>query len=148
MLSRVKEDADWGVPKQLTFDGGLYPRWSPDGRFIAYRSGNSLKVILPDDGDPRVLVSSQDPAILPTPRFPEWSADGRVVYYKARDAEGHSSFWSLPALGGKPKLLVRFDHPSRKSIRPEFSTDGFRFFFTLTDNKSDLWVMDLLIEEK
>jgi Tol biopolymer transport system component len=148
VFSRLKEDTDWGVPKQLTFDGGQSPRWSPDGSLIAYISGNSLKVILPDNGDPRVLVSSQDPAILPTPRFPEWSADGRVVYYKARDAEGYSSFWSVPALGGKPKLLVRFDNPSRKSIRPEFATDGSRLFFTLTENKSDIWVMDLLLEEK
>ncbi len=148
VLSRLKEDTDWGVPKQLTFEGGATPRWSPDGSLIAYISDSGLLVIPPEGGDPRILVSRHDPATIPVPQFPEWSADGRVVYFKASDAEGHSSFWSVPALGGTPKLLVRFDNPSRKSIRPEFSTDGFRFFFTLTENKSDIWVMDLITEEK
>ncbi len=147
VLSRLKEDTDWGVQKQLTFEGGTTPRWSPDGSLIAYISDSGLLVIPQEGGDPRILVSRHDPATIPIPQFPEWSADGRVVYFKASDAEGHSSFWSVPALGGTPKLLVRFDNPSRKSIRPEFSTDGFRFFFTLTENKSDIWVMDLLTDK-
>ncbi len=49
--------------------------------------------------------------------------------------------------GGKSKLLVRFDNPLRKSLRIEYSTDGSSFFFTLTDNQSDIWVMDLIYEE-
>jgi Tol biopolymer transport system component/tRNA A-37 threonylcarbamoyl transferase component Bud32 len=148
VLSRVKEDTDWGVPKQLTFDGGMYPRWSPDGSLIAYTSGDSVRVIPAEGGNSMVLVSSHDPAAIPVPRFQEWSADGRVVYYKAYYADGRSSFWSVPVAGGKPKLLVRFDDPYRKSLRIEFATDGSRLFFTLTDNKSDIWVMDLIFEEK
>lgn len=148
VISRESKDLEWGTPRQLTFSGGLYCRWSPDGHLIAYISGNSLQVISPDGGDPKVLVSSEDPTILAVPVFPAWSLDGQTVYYKAHDSEGHSSFWSVPAIGGTPQLLVRFDNPSRKSIRPEFDTDGFRFFFTLTESQSDIWVMDLIIEEK
>jgi serine/threonine protein kinase len=148
LISRESKDLEWGTPRQLTFDGGHYCRWSPDGHLIAYISGNSLRVISPEGGDPKVLVSSEDPTILPVPVFPAWSLDGQTVYYKAHDSEGNSSFWSIPAMGGTPQLLVRFDNPSRKSIRPEFDTDGFRFFFTLTENQSDIWVMDLIIEEK
>jgi serine/threonine protein kinase len=148
VISRESKDLRWGTPQQLTFNGGLYCRWSPDGHLIAYISSNSLRVISPDGGDPKVLINSEDPFILPVPIFPAWSLDGQTVYYKAHDSEGHSSFWSVPAIGGTPQLLVRFDNPSRKSIRPEFDTDGFRFFFTLTENQSDIWVMDLIIEEK
>ncbi len=148
VISRSNKDIDWGVPKQLTFDGGGAPRWAPDGRLIAYTWDTSLRVIPPEGGDPKVLVSSQYPADLPVPGFPAWSLDAQIVYYKALDLEGRSSFWSVPVFGGTPELLVRFDDPSRKSNRSEFATDGSRLFFTLTDNKSDLWVMDLIIEEK
>jgi Tol biopolymer transport system component len=148
VFSRSKEDFDWGAPKQLTFDGGKYPRWSPDGSLIAYTYDASLRVIPPEGGDPQILVSSHDPATIPVPIFPEWSSDGQTIYYKGYNNEGDSSFWSVPVVGGKPKLLVRFDDALRKSIRIEFATDGSRLFFTLTDSKSDLWVMDLIIEEK
>jgi Tol biopolymer transport system component/tRNA A-37 threonylcarbamoyl transferase component Bud32 len=145
VLSRVEEDNGWGVPKQLTFDEGAYPRWSPDGSLIVYTSAfESVRVIPPEGGDSRVLVSSRDPDVIPFPRFQEWSADSQTVYYKAYYADGRSSFWSVPVAGGKPKLLVRFDDAHRKSLRIEFATDGSRLFFTLTDNKSDIWVMDLL----
>jgi len=148
VISRESKNLDWGTPRQLTFDGGSSCRWSPDGRLIAYTWDDSLRVIPPEGGDPKVLVSSQYPADLPVPGFPAWSLDAQIVYYNALDLEGRSSFWSVPVFGGTPELLVRFDDPSRKSNRPEFDTDGSRFFFTLTDNKSDLWVMDLIIEEK
>jgi TolB protein len=151
VISREDEDTDWGEPEQLTFDGARYPRWSPEGSLIAYThfgEDQSLRVIPPEGGDPQVLVSSHDPTIIPFPRFSEWSADGRTIYYKGYHSVGHSSFWSVPATGGKPKLLVRFDDPNRKSLRIEFTTDGSLLFFTLTDNKSDVWVMDLITEEK
>jgi len=75
--------------------------------------------------------------------YPAWSSDSRTVYYKAEDQEGRLSFRSVPVSGGEPKLLVQFDDPSRMSFRPEFTTDGRRLFFTLTEPESDVWVMEL-----
>ena len=123
-------------------------RWSHDGNLIAYVNERGLRVISPEGGDPKILVSSHDPAAIPIPVFPEWSADGRSIYYKAFNDKQDSSFWSVPAEGGEPKLLVRFDDPLRKSVRIEFATDGSSLFFTLSENKSDIWVMDLIMEEK
>jgi hypothetical protein len=57
----------------------------------------------------------------------QWSPDGGTIYHKAFDAAGSSSVWSIPAAGGAPGLLVRFDDPARPSSRPEFATDGKRF---------------------
>jgi Tol biopolymer transport system component/serine/threonine protein kinase len=148
IISRNDKDAAWGPPRQLTFDGSFYGKWSPDGRFIAYVFFGNLLIIPPEGSDPCVLVKKADPSVLPNPRFPAWSSDGQTVYYKAVDAEERASFWSIPVSGGTPKLLVRFDDPTRKSVRPEFAADGSRFFFTLTENKSDLWVMHLQVGKK
>ena len=72
-----------------------------------------------------------------------WGPDGRTIYYKAFDPAGHSSFWSIPVAGGTPTLLVQFDDPSHSSSRPEFATDGKRFFFTIGARQSDIWAMEL-----
>ncbi len=144
VIARENTDSEWGTARQLTSDGGKEPKWSPDGRLIAYNYAGSLRIISPEGGDPTVLVRSQDPATTPTPEFADWSPDGRTVYYKAYDAEGRSSIWSVQVAGWTPKLLVRFDDPSRPSNRDEFATDGQRFFFTIGEHQSDIWLMELL----
>jgi len=47
------------------------------------------------------------------------------------------------ASGGEPTLLVRFDNPNRIALRPEWAAGAGRFFFTLTEHESDIWVMEL-----
>jgi TolB protein len=148
ILSRKDKSSSWQAPRQLTFDGGLSPRWSPDGKLIAFISESSLWVIQPEGGEPRMIVKSTDPGVLPTPSFPGWSKDSRTVYYIAYDAEQHTSFWSVPAVGGEPTLLVRFEDPSRQSTRTEFGTDGERFFFTVAKYESDIWIGDLSISRR
>ena len=49
----------------------------------------------------------------------------------------------MPATGGEPTLLVRFDDPPRSSPRAEFTTDGKRFYFTIPERESDIWRMDI-----
>jgi hypothetical protein len=40
--------------------------------------------------------------------------------------------------------MLRFDDPSRRSLRREFATDGRRFYFTIARDTSDIWAMELL----
>jgi serine/threonine-protein kinase len=156
LVSRSLRGGAWETPRQLTRGGGQSPRWAPDGRLIAYvraaegptspadfPQGRELRVISPDGAESRLVARSEDPARLPSPVFPEWSPDSRTVYYKASDASGRASFWSVPASGGTPRLLVRFDDPGRESRRSEFTTDGRRLYFTVTDLQSDIWLMEL-----
>ncbi|MFL5496147.1 MAG: BTAD domain-containing putative transcriptional regulator [Gemmatimonadales bacterium] len=142
----VERDAAgrWGAPRQLTKEGGQEARWSPDGRAIVYVRSTALWVIAPTGGPPRLLVDTSDPSLRPTPLLARWAPDGRTIYYKAMDAEGRASIWSIPAQGGEPKLLVRFDDPARQSSRPEFATDGKRFYFTIAQRESDIWQMELI----
>jgi hypothetical protein len=66
----------------------------------------------------------------------------------AYDDEKRASFWSVPLSGGEPKLLVKFDDPLIQSTREEFAFDGDRFYFTLAEYESDIWVGDLSINKK
>jgi Tol biopolymer transport system component len=138
-----RSDSTWGAARQLTTGGGWAGRWAPDGHAIVYCRPDGLWLIPPAGGDPRQLLSLSISPTMPAPELAEWSPDGRTIYFKAFDDEGHSSLWSLPETGGTPTLLVRFDDPARPSSRPEFTTDGKSFFFTLGTRQSDIWAMDL-----
>ena len=98
----------------------------------------------PDGSGERVLVDARAGYDKPEPAYPVWSRDSRTIYYKAYDRDRHSSIWSVPITGEPARLLVRFDDPSRRSLRREFATDGQRFYFTIARDESDLWAMEIL----
>ena len=133
----------WAASHKLTSGGGQDARWSPDGRAIAYVRNGELWVIAPDGGAPRVVVPGADPSARPVPLLAQWSSDGRTLFFKAADADGRASLWSVPAAGGEPRVLVRFDDAGRPSPRAEFAVDSHRFYFTLADRESDVWLMTL-----
>jgi Tol biopolymer transport system component/DNA-binding SARP family transcriptional activator len=141
LVTRPSERS-WDAARQLTSSGGWAGRWAPDGRAIVYCRADGLWLIAPSGGNPRHLVDlGSSPG--PSPELALWGPDGRTIYYKAFDGAARSSLWSVPAAGGTPTLLVRFDDPSRPSSRPEFATDGKRFFFTIGTRQSDIWAMEL-----
>jgi Tol biopolymer transport system component/DNA-binding SARP family transcriptional activator len=137
-------DSTWGTPRRVTTDGGLAPRWSPDGRTIAFINQRGVWLTTPEGAPPRLLVAAGDSAQYPVPELLQWAPDGEAIFYKAFDVEGRSSIWSIAAKGGAPKLLLRFDDPARPSSRPEFAIDGKRLYFTLGQRQSDVWTVDLV----
>jgi hypothetical protein len=105
-----------------------------------YCGPDGLWVVGPDGSAGHRLVAG---ASLAAPELALWSEDGRTIVYKAFDATGGSSFWAVPAAGGAPRLLIRFDDTARPSNRAEFATDGTRLFFTIGARQSDIWAMAL-----
>ncbi len=143
IVTRTRRGEPWGVPRQLTTHGSTDPKWSPDHQLIAFSVDGQLRVIAPDGTGERVLVDARN-SDLPDPEYPVWSRDSRTLYFKAYDRERQSTIWGVPVAGGPARLLVRFDVPSRRSVRREFATDGQRFYFTVARDESDLWAMQLV----
>jgi hypothetical protein len=50
---------------------------------------------------------------------------------------------AVPVDGGAPRVVLRFDDPSRPWHRFGFRVRGDRFFVTLGDQESDIWVADI-----
>jgi hypothetical protein len=104
--------------------------------------GSSLVVAAVDSGPPRIVVDMNEPGN-PIAERADWSADGQTLYFKGHDTKGNASIWSVPAAGGKPKLLIRFDDPTRPSYRPEWAHARGRAYFTIADRQGDVWVMEV-----
>jgi Tol biopolymer transport system component len=143
-IVRRGPDGAWHAPVQR-IASGYWPVWSPDGQSIAFASrllGGSLLVAPADSGASRTVLDAARPG-LPQVERPQWSADGRTIYFKSHDTRGRASFWSVPADGGTPRLLVPLDDPARPSYRPQWALGRDRLFFPIEDRQSDVWVMDV-----
>ncbi|MFN2565163.1 MAG: protein kinase [Gemmatimonadaceae bacterium] len=134
----------WSDLRRLTNERGLRrqaSRWSPDGKHIAYVYAGRLMLVTPDGSSSRTLVDwSNGPDEI---RASDWGPDGSTVFFHTAATGGRHAFWSVPATGGKPRLIARFDERRHVARRPDFATDGRRLFFVVTTDEADVWVMSL-----
>ncbi len=94
---------------QLTHGPGRWqgsPRWSPDGRRIAFDSQGEdgqwdIWTIDAGGGSPRRLTL--DPG---DDTMPSWSRDGRFIYWSS-DRTATRNVWRAPANGGAEEQLTR-----------------------------------------
>ena len=142
MVMRRDARGVWGEPR-FTGARGWRAEWSPDGRVLAFVSPGDGRIgIVPaDSGAPRDVYVPDDAG--PIAELAVFATDGRELHFKSHDALGRASFWSVPVAGGRPRLLVRFDDPVWASNRFDFASDGRRFYFTIEDRQSDLWVAEI-----
>jgi Tol biopolymer transport system component len=141
-VMRRARSGRWSEPRVIG-GPGVRPEWSPDGKVIAFvspRDGH-IRVAPADSGAQRELYVPG--AGEPLAELAIFATNGREIYFKSHDARGRASFWVMSIAGGRPRLLARFDDPARASNRFEFASDGRRFYFTLEDRQSDIWIADI-----
>ncbi len=141
----VRRGTDGAWKKSVRTLPGWDAAWSPDARSLAYVTaigGGSLVVAAVDSGPPRIVVNAREPGN-PIAERPDWSVDGQILYFKSHDTRGNASIWSVPAVGGKPKLLIRFDDPARQSYRSDWDLARDRAYFPIADRQGDVWVIEV-----
>lgn len=142
MVMRRDSLGHWGEPR-FTGARGWRAEWSPDGHTIAFVSpaDGRIGLVRADSAAPRdlYLPGRGDPLA----ELGVFAPNGRELYFKSHDLRGEASFWSISLTGGRPRRLVRFEEPSWSSNRFDFASDGKRFYFTVEDRQSDLWVADI-----
>ena len=109
-------------------DGGTFPFWSPDSRFIGFFAGGKLKKA-PFAGGPAVVLCDA-----PFGRGGTWSRDNVILFApgEVANAPGRETLWRVSGAGGVPAVVTRID-PANADTRhrwPHFLPDGRHFFYT------------------
>ena len=133
-------DRDGANPVQL-IDRGPYltgtPRWSPDGRWIAFdsrsndagREGNAdIYVISAEGGQPRRLTSEPSEDVTPS-----WSRDGKWIYFGSTRS-GNMQIWKIPAEGGQAAQVTK--HGGFEGFE---SMDGKLFYYAKGRSAPGIW---------
>ena len=103
-----------------------------------------MTIVSEGGGSTRLIWTRAGPAD-PMARRAQYSWDGTQIYFMGIVAGENPriGLWTMPAGGGQPREIVRFDDPYRLPLRGMFGTDGKRFFVTIDDRQSDIWAADV-----
>lgn len=142
--------SDGGNPVRLTTSpaADISPRWSPDGRWLAYVSNtksddwaakNDLLVVAPSGGTPRNLTGSHFESVSGNI---QWSPNGSSLYFSSGIGV-FTDIFQVAASGGKVTRIT----PGNRNYGP-FDIGGAapaRITFTVNDSQTpdDVWIADL-----
>ncbi|HTM50552.1 MAG TPA: winged helix-turn-helix domain-containing protein [Bryobacteraceae bacterium] len=137
-----------GVVRQLTFDGkqNVEPQWSPDGKWVAYRSVASHGIwLIPAAGGTahRLTEFGSSPA---------WSPDSRQIAFRSFEpyslawfdfpGVGDSTIWTVAADGSQLRRLTTAGKPGGQHAVPRWSPDGRRISFAALGGQPSLWTVN------
>ena len=130
------ESGVWGEP-ELLIAGTWLTNWSMDGQYMTTMGASVFDV---ENRQIRSLRSEVEGEV---PGVTYWSQDQSTLYFKTKYSGGVVEIRSISVSTGEERTLVRFDDPRRVSLRADFSGDDDRFYFTLDDRWSDVWLAEV-----
>ena len=139
MVTRLR-DGSWSPPTEWRRPACV-PSWSPDGATVACMILDG-RVILTDRNGDSLRMLTERLSIAGSARFASWSADGKKVYFLSADS-ARMNVYAAPSSGGAERVVIRFDDPNRPWHRYGFAVFRDRFYFTVGDQQSDIWVTDV-----
>jgi serine/threonine protein kinase/Tol biopolymer transport system component len=107
------------------------PFWSPDGKFIAFADGATLKKIEVSGGSPQKIADS--PTLV---GLGAWNKDGVIVF----GTRGPGPLYRVPASGGTPVPLssINETQADRGHSFPVFLPDQKRFLYVRLSGRNDV----------
>ena len=102
-------------------DGAYNPFFSPDGQSLGFFSGNKLKKLSLQGGEPITLCEAR------IPHGATWGPDDTIVF---ADSEG-VNLSRVSASGGKPEILSRGKDRNDRAFYPEFLPGGKAVLFSI-----------------
>ena len=115
-------------------EGGTYPEFSPDGRWIAFGAADgSLRKVAADGSGLSTLAPLDAGGV----NGITWTSDREIVF--ARLNLAFRGLWRVPADGGEPVRFTRFDSATgeRLQIAPR-AADGGRLVFYSSSQATNL----------
>ena len=145
LIGIAEMDAEKGIARNiklldLPYESPHCPRWSPDGRFIAYEAmseGNWQLYVCDEDGGNRRRLTN-DPL---NERTACWSGDGAYLYY----IKDQSSVWRMPMdksarTNGPAQPWAEF--PKTKINWDCLTVSRDQVVIAVTEEASDLWLVE------
>lgn len=137
------------VPGEMAPDVYLQPKWSFDGKKIAFTDGVDIWTMKADNTGRRLITGYLEANEKEKKKFslashPVWSVDGEMICYTLTLYEGetsHRQIWVMKADGSDPKMLYSEEVKSKFQVfmpeytnQPFFDAEGKQVVFTAVQN--------------